>query len=244
MLNSAGALPTSSALACSSRALSDGRGQIRAGRLELRLRLQQVGALRDAGVVLVLRDLPRALVRGHRIGQQRDLVVGFTQCKIVGGKRRLSRQCRSGEIRRTRLCTRLRPGHRQAQLAPDVRLPARRKAKPQVAAACHRAFAAVAGRARVETDSREQRGPLLADERLRLRVRGDCGRYILIRHLDLARERRQHGVVEQLPPRPAIERIGGCGREPRRVACRRRFLERRRYRGIRSLIRRADRAGR
>ena len=104
------------------RARAGGRRPVRAGRTELRLRLQHVGALRDAGVVLVLRDLPCALVRGHRIGQQRDLVVGFAQCKIVGGERRLCRQCRGGEIRRTRLCTRLRP--RSPRGASGPRCPA------------------------------------------------------------------------------------------------------------------------
>ena len=44
------------------RALADHRDEVRLRRLELRLRLQHVGALRDAGVVLVLRDLQRALV--------------------------------------------------------------------------------------------------------------------------------------------------------------------------------------
>ena len=122
---SAGALPTSTAIACSSCARWRASAEQVGARVgQLRLRLQHVGARRDAGVVAVVRDLQRALVAGDACCRSRSRFgIGLAQREVVGRQLALRRQPRRRQVGRAGLRAGPRALDAAAQRGPTRRAP-------------------------------------------------------------------------------------------------------------------------
>ncbi len=130
---SAGGLPISTAMACSFclRATSTLISCACADEQQ-RLRGDDVGLGRRAGVVLILRDLQRALVLLDGVGEQVAQRIGLAQLHIGERQRRLRRQRGVGEIGGARLRRRavlldLRGARGPRRRASRSRRPARSK---------------------------------------------------------------------------------------------------------------------
>ena len=131
-LKSPGALPTSTAIACSSCARwprSADEVGLRVG--ELRLRLQHVGLRGDAGVVAVLGDLQRALVAATVAASSADLRIGLAQREVVGRQLALGREAGRGEVGRAGLRAGAGAGRRRRAAGPRRRAPSWRRGWPR-----------------------------------------------------------------------------------------------------------------
>src|SRR6185312_2899323 len=173
--------------------------------------------------------------------EQRDLVVRLAQREVVGRERSLRGQARRGEVGGARLRARLCTRHCQAQLAPDVGLPACGEIEVEARAPGLRAPAAGTRRGTVQRQRGKERGTLLADEGLRLHVRGNRRGDVLVGHFHLPDQRAERRIAEELPPRTAVELVGGRRREPRRIGGGR-LLVGGRLGGARTLVGRRKRA--
>ena len=219
------------------------RGAVGARVDQLGLRLQHVALRRDAGGVAVARDLVGALVALDRLVEQADFGVGLAQRKVVAGEQADRRQARRRQVGGTGLRAGLRARHGLPQPAPDVGRPARAQIDREgvADAAAGRALRVAAGGSGTGRDRGKERGPTLPHQRLGLRIIGDRRGDVLVGQLHAFGQRVERGIAEQLPPCPAVQRIGRRGGDP--ASCGRRFLPcgGRRRRG--NLVARTHRTG-
>ena len=217
---SPGALPTSTAIACSSaRAWRAPTPDRRARRRQLRLRLQHVGLRRDAGVVAVLRDLQRALVAFDACAQQLDLAVGLAQREVVGRELALRRQPRRGEIGLARLRAGARALDRARRRGPRGRAPSRRERRRERvggAGAAGRAVAAAGARChwRRARPSGSSAARCSRTSAWACAYAATAAATFWFDTSTCAGEAFSVGVAEQRPPVAAIERVGRRGRQP------------------------------
>ena len=100
---------------------------LRLSALQLRLSGDDVRLGGDADLVLVLRDLKRALVGLDGVGKQAVLFIRDAQLHVVDGERCLRRKPRGGQIRLARFGAGDVTLDRAADLAPDIEIPGGRR---------------------------------------------------------------------------------------------------------------------
>ena len=101
--------------------------QLRARRLQLRLRLRDVGTRRDAGGKPILGQLQRLFVQRHRPPQQVRICVQAVKLEVRLGELRLKRELRVLEIGRRRLRRVFIRGRRCGGCCPRCRPDTRRQ---------------------------------------------------------------------------------------------------------------------
>ena len=209
MQKSAGALPISTAMACSSCALVHVRlERLGPRRIELRLGLHDVAAGGDADRVLVARELQRALVARDAVLQQANFRILHAQQEVILRELRLQRQSR----RRKLVGGGFGGGRARFDVAPDaapeIELPGRGEADVLVGPAGTQRW-----------DTLGARGDLGQRQRLPHARLGGAERLVV--DVDLRLQRVEVGVAEELPPASARQRAARRGRlRRRRLPCR------------------------
>ena len=194
--------------------------RLRLGRLQLRLRQDQVGLGDDAGIVLILRQLYRALVIGQRALQQVGLRVDEAQRKVRLRQLRLRRQSGRLEVAGAGLGAGALRFHRTLDPAPEIDFPARIQRQGVAVAGTRLARGRYAGggcggcgvlaaasarpaRRQVRTDRRKVAGTRRLHQRPRFAEAGIGLRQVLVRHADLCNEAVEQRISIRLPPRTA-----------------------------------------
>ena len=150
---------------------------------------------RGAGLVLVLRDVERALVLADRVDQQIVEGIGLAQLEIGGREGRLQGESRIGEIGGARLRAGDLALDRAADPAPEIDRPAPADQRTDSGRR--------AGRARdrgIVAEGRKQLGARLGDQRFGLTEIGLVGLQRLVGDLDLGLQAVEQRIVEELPP--------------------------------------------
>ncbi len=208
---------------------------------QLRLGLQHVGALRDAGLVLVAHQLQRLLVVGNGPLQQRLLGIGDAQQEIGLRQRGLRRQQRRGQVGLAGLRARFAALDLAPYAAPQIDLPAGRQ-RCRLSAGDIAVAAARAVHAGLRADHREVAGACRAQDRGGLAVLGLGGGDGLVGDLHARHQRVELRIAEHGPPVAALSGVAGLGGLPL-APFGRRLLEGGCHRRIGPLVVGPDRAG-
>ena len=227
--------------------------QLRLRRLQLLLRLRDIGLRRDPAREAVLRQGKRLLIRLRGLGKQALFFHRAAQLEVIGREFGLHREDRALQVGGTRLHFGGATFDRARYAAPQVRLPGNLRFDQVVGHRHARARLVQNIRRRprlvergIRRHGRKIRRSRLRDGRARAAKTRRCGGHGLVRGGDLLFERVQLRIAVDLPPRRARLRIGGLRGLPVLRRCRLRAridrLVRRWHVDVGTHIVRADRA--